>query len=226
MRGAVVRSRALLRHRRAIGCGAASRGIVRTWPKNPGVKVTHAIRHTVLSVRDLLATAGPFIVLAIAAAGRRVLAARPHAAAAPGAGHRQPNAARMPSSARSTPSCWRAKASRSSCATRRAASTTWRCCATRTPASTWRSCRAAPRAPKDNDDSGNEGLMSLGSLFYEPVWLFYREDSARRLLKAAHADAALSQLHGLAHQRRHRGQRRARDGATSCSRPTRSIRAS
>lgn len=26
-------------------------------------------------------------------------------------------------------------------------------------------------------------LVSLGSLFYEPVWLFYREDSAKRLLK-------------------------------------------
>lgn len=28
-------------------------------------------------------------------------------------------------------------------------------------------------------------LVSLGSLFYEPVWLFYREDSARRLLASA-----------------------------------------
>jgi TRAP-type uncharacterized transport system substrate-binding protein len=27
-------------------------------------------------------------------------------------------------------------------------------------------------------------LMSLGSMFYEPVWLFYREDSAARLLKS------------------------------------------
>ncbi|HEX6703482.1 MAG TPA: TAXI family TRAP transporter solute-binding subunit [Albitalea sp.] len=29
-----------------------------------------------------------------------------------------------------------------------------------------------------------DALTSLGSLFYEPVWLFYREDSAQRLLKA------------------------------------------
>jgi TRAP-type uncharacterized transport system substrate-binding protein len=29
-----------------------------------------------------------------------------------------------------------------------------------------------------------DALMSLGSLFYEPVWLFYREDSAQRQLKA------------------------------------------
>ncbi len=34
------------------------------------------------------------------------------------------------------------------------------------------------------DDVANDGLVSLGSLFYEPVWLFYREDAAQRLLKA------------------------------------------
>ena len=34
------------------------------------------------------------------------------------------------------------------------------------------------------DDVANAGLVSLGSLFYEPVWLFYREDSANRLLKS------------------------------------------
>jgi len=32
-------------------------------------------------------------------------------------------------------------------------------------------------------DAANAGLESLGSLFYEPVWLFYRADSAQRLLK-------------------------------------------
>ncbi len=38
-------------------------------------------------------------------------------------------------------------------------------------------------------------LVSLGSLFYEPIWLFYREDSAQRLL---HADtlSSLPQLTG------------------------------
>ncbi len=33
-------------------------------------------------------------------------------------------------------------------------------------------------------DEDEDSLVSLGSLFYEPVWLFYREDSAKRLLKA------------------------------------------
>jgi TRAP-type uncharacterized transport system substrate-binding protein len=31
--------------------------------------------------------------------------------------------------------------------------------------------------------AADEGLVSLGSLFFEPVWLFYREDAAQRLLK-------------------------------------------
>ncbi len=43
---------------------------------------------------------------------------------------------------------------------------------------------------EERDEAGNNDappdttLQSLGSMFYEPVWLFYREDSARRLLKA------------------------------------------
>ena len=39
-------------------------------------------------------------------------------------------------------------------------------------------------------------LVSLGSLFFEPVWLFYREDSAQRLLKQPNL-SALSQLAGF-----------------------------
>jgi TRAP-type uncharacterized transport system substrate-binding protein len=38
-------------------------------------------------------------------------------------------------------------------------------------------------------------LKSLGSMFYEPVWLFYRTDSAQRLLKSPRLDS-LSQLEG------------------------------
>jgi TRAP-type uncharacterized transport system substrate-binding protein len=41
----------------------------------------------------------------------------------------------------------------------------------------------------------NDALVSLGSLFYEPVWVFYREESARRLLNADSV-SALSQLSG------------------------------
>lgn len=40
-----------------------------------------------------------------------------------------------------------------------------------------------------------DALVSLGSLFFEPVWLFYREDAAQRLLKADTLDS-LAQLSG------------------------------
>ena len=44
-------------------------------------------------------------------------------------------------------------------------------------------------------DTQADNLTSLGSLFYEPLWLFYREDSAQRLLKGA-ALNSLTQLKG------------------------------
>ena len=47
----------------------------------------------------------------------------------------------------------------------------------------------------DGDVDPDAGLVSLGSLFFEPVWLFYREDSALRLLKRPDL-SALSQLGG------------------------------
>ncbi len=48
---------------------------------------------------------------------------------------------------------------------------------------------------RDVDDVANEGLVSLGSLFHEPVWLFYREDAAQRLLRTATL-TSLAQLPG------------------------------
>ena len=51
-----------------------------------------------------------------------------------------------------------------------------------------------------DDRTAREGeedtsLVALGSLFYEPVWLFYRSDSAQRLLKAPTL-TSMSQLPG------------------------------
>ncbi len=46
-----------------------------------------------------------------------------------------------------------------------------------------------------NADARDEDLVSLGSLFYEPVWLFYREDAAQRLLKTPTL-SSLAQLPG------------------------------
>jgi TRAP-type uncharacterized transport system substrate-binding protein len=52
----------------------------------------------------------------------------------------------------------------------------------------------ADRAYVDGE-TPDAGLTSLGNVFYEPVWLFYREASARRLLKAPTL-SALGQLAG------------------------------
>ncbi len=41
----------------------------------------------------------------------------------------------------------------------------------------------------------DEGLVSLGSMFHEPVWLFYREDAAQRRLGTAEL-SAMTQLTG------------------------------
>jgi TRAP-type uncharacterized transport system substrate-binding protein len=46
-----------------------------------------------------------------------------------------------------------------------------------------------------SEDAQADGLSSLGSLFYEPLWLFYRDDSAQRLLKGA-AFNSVTQLTG------------------------------
>jgi TRAP-type uncharacterized transport system substrate-binding protein len=51
-----------------------------------------------------------------------------------------------------------------------------------------------PVASGDSADD-DDGLVSLGSLFYEPVWLFYRGDSAQRLLKVPEL-TSLAQLPG------------------------------
>jgi ABC-type nitrate/sulfonate/bicarbonate transport system substrate-binding protein len=49
-------------------------------------------------------------------------------------------------------------------------------------------------APRPGDEPADT-LESLGSMFHEPVWLFYREDAARRRLKSGELES-LSQLPG------------------------------
>ena len=51
-----------------------------------------------------------------------------------------------------------------------------------------------PRADAGRDTNAS-GLVSIGSLFHEPVWLFYRVDSAQRLLKTGTL-GSLAQLPG------------------------------
>jgi len=50
-------------------------------------------------------------------------------------------------------------------------------------------------ARRDTHQGADAGLASLGSMFYEPVWLFYRADSAARLLRSKQLDS-LAQLAG------------------------------
>ena len=59
----------------------------------------------------------------------------------------------------------------------------------------WPSCKAASKRRRTATTRPTKTCCSLGSLFYEPVWLFYREDSARRLLKQPTL-TSLSQLPG------------------------------
>lgn len=60
--------------------------------------------------------------------------------------------------------------------------------------------------PEDERDEANDGILSLGALFYEPLWLFYRPAALlpkaprRGTIAMARADApppALQQLHQL-----------------------------
>lgn len=55
--------------------------------------------------------------------------------------------------------------------------------------------RREANAVAQADDDDEAGLVSLGSLFYEPLWLFYRTESAQKLLKAPTL-TSLSQLPG------------------------------
>ena len=48
---------------------------------------------------------------------------------------------------------------------------------------------------RQGDSDADATLVALGSLFYEPVWLFYRSDAAQRLLKQPTL-SSLSQLPG------------------------------
>ena len=53
---------------------------------------------------------------------------------------------------------------------------------------------ATGSADRPDRTAAEQGLVSLGNVFYEPVWLFYREDAAQRHLKAP----VLASLHQLA----------------------------
>ena len=55
---------------------------------------------------------------------------------------------------------------------------------------------AALKAGKDAEDLDDAGVMSLGTMFYEPLWLFYREASAKKLNREG-LIRDIAQLRGL-----------------------------
>jgi len=57
---------------------------------------------------------------------------------------------------------------------------------------------ASPAQPTPEDEKQDEKmpLLSLGSMFYEPVWIFYREDAAKKLNKQG-VLGEIAQLRGL-----------------------------
>ena len=172
----------------------AGRGIVSAMPAT--------LRHTLLSFRDLLATFGPFIVLAIAllAVAYWVL---------------DPTPPKKVVLATGTGQGAYAEFGKRYAEILKGYGITVELRATEGAAENLRLLRddksgvdiafvqggAGERLRKEADsvsaadDDDDAGLVSLGSLFVEPVWLFYRTDSAERLLKAP-VLTSLSQLPG------------------------------
>jgi TRAP-type uncharacterized transport system substrate-binding protein len=162
--------------------------------KNASVKVTQTIRHRVLSLRDLLATAGPLFVLAavLLVVAYWLLEPAPPRHLVMATGSERGAYAEFGTR-------YASLLAREGITVelRHTQGSVENLALLRDPDSgvDVAFVQGGVETPKDNDDSINEGLVSLGSLFYEPVWLFYREESARRLLKSSTL-TRVSQLKG------------------------------
>ena len=166
-------------------------------PRNePLEPMTHSLRHTLLSIRDLLATIGPFLLLAVVLLvpayyvldptppKKVVLATGVDQGAYAGFGQRYKallKAYGIEVELRSTQGAAENLA------------------LLRDPDSgvdlAFVQGGADDSATATGSDEEPSHLVSLGSLFFEPVWLFYREDAAQRLLKTDTL-SALAQLSG------------------------------
>jgi TRAP-type uncharacterized transport system substrate-binding protein len=156
--------------------------------------MTHAIRHTVLSARDLLATAGPFVVLAL------LLLVGAYWLLDPTPPRRLVMATGTERGAYAEFGAQYAKLlAREGIKVelRHTQGSVDNLALLRDPNSgvDVAFVQGGVEAPKEGDDEASEDLRSLGSLFYEPVWLFYREESARRLIRKPTL-TSLSQLPG------------------------------
>ncbi len=142
-----------------------------------------ALRNTLLSVRDLLATAGPFIVLTLVLLGLAywVLDPTPPKKVVLATGVDQGAYAEFGKRYAEL-----LKHHGITVELRATAGAAENLKLLRDPASgvdiAFTQGGAGERDRATEEDEGE--LVSLGSLFYEPVWLFYREESAKRLLNA------------------------------------------
>jgi TRAP-type uncharacterized transport system substrate-binding protein len=152
------------------------------------------LRHTLLSFRDLLATFGPFIVLALVLLGvaywvldpappkKVVLATGPEQGAYAEFGKRYAQVLKgygIQVELRST----------------QGAAENLKLLRSADSGVDLAFVQGGADETTPTEDPDDAPLNSLGSLFYEPVWLFYRTDSAQRILKADTL-SALSQLPG------------------------------
>jgi TRAP-type uncharacterized transport system substrate-binding protein len=153
-----------------------------------------ALRSTLLSFRDLLATAGPFIVLTLVLLGAAywVLDPTPPRKVVLATGVDQGAYAEFGKRYAEL-----LKRHGITVELRATAGAAENLKLLRDPASgvdiAFTQGGAGERDRATEEDEGE--LVSLGSLFYEPVWLFYREDSAQRLLKGPTL-TSLAQLPG------------------------------
>jgi TRAP-type uncharacterized transport system substrate-binding protein len=157
-----------------------------------------ALRHTLLSVRDLLATAGPFLLITLVLLGVAYFAL-------------DPNPPRKVVLATGPDQGAYAEFGKRYAAALKQYGITVELRATQGAAENLRLLRDPdsgvdlafvqggaedrPAAGETDDDASDGPLVSLGSLFYEPVWLFYRADAAQRLLKGDKL-TSLTQLAG------------------------------
>ena len=159
------------------------------------VTTTRMLRNTLLSIRDLFATAGPFALLALAllAGAYWLLDPTPPKRMVLAIGPERSDYAEF--GARYAKVLAREGITVSLRATQGAAENL---ALLRDPNSGVDVAfvqGGIERTHAQDEDHPDADLVSLGSLFFEPVWLFYRQDSAQRLLKKPTLDR-LSQLPG------------------------------
>ncbi|MDP1791463.1 MAG: TAXI family TRAP transporter solute-binding subunit [Methylibium sp.] len=153
-----------------------------------------SLRHTLLSSRDLLATAGPFVLLTVALLAlaywaldpsppkKLVLATGPEQGAYAEFGKRYQAALarhRIQVELRTT----------------QGAAENLRLLEDPDSGVDFGFVQGGAGRLQGGEDAPPPDLVSLGSLFYEPIWLFYREDSARRLIGSERLDS-LAKLKG------------------------------